>query len=265
MAQTPQASITLPQQVFGMAVLNDWIASSIQVAAYYGIADLLQDGPRSIAELAAATQTHPDSLYRLLRALTSVGFFEEMDTDIPFAERRFAQTPFSQCLCQDVPGSMYAMARLFGSEWEHRSWGELGCVCKSPIERSMRRGELTDEQWEKLAPLLPPQKPKVGRPARDHRLIVNGILWILRTGAPWRDLPERYGSWRTVASRFYRWVNAGVWQRVLQALQQQAEAQGQIDWEKHSVDSTIIRAHQHAAGAKGGSKSRSVRQESRRF
>ncbi len=130
----------------------------------------------------------------------------------------------------------------------------LGCVCKSPIERSMRRGELTDEQWEKLAPLLPPQKPKVGRPARDHRLIVNGILWILRTGAPWRELPERYGSWRTVASRFYRWVNAGVWQRVLQALQQQAEAQGQIDWEKHSVDSTIIRAHQHAAGAKGGIK-----------
>src|SRR5436305_197737 len=70
MSHTPQASPTLPQQVFGMAVLNDWIASAIQVAAYYGIADLLQDGPKSIAELAAATQTHPDSLYRLLRALT---------------------------------------------------------------------------------------------------------------------------------------------------------------------------------------------------
>lgn len=104
---------------------NDWIASSIQVAAYYGIADLLQDGPRSIAELAAATQTHPDSLYRLLRALTSVGFFEEMNTDIAFEERRFAQTPLSQYLCQDVPGSMYAMARLFGSAWQHRSWSQL--------------------------------------------------------------------------------------------------------------------------------------------
>jgi transposase len=121
----------------------------------------------------------------------------------------------------------------------------------------MRRGELTDEQWERLAPLLPPQKPRVGRPAQDHRLIVNGILWIARTGAPWRDLPEeRYGPWCTVASRFYRWVKAGAWHRVLQALQQQGDAQGSIDWEKHSVDSTIIRAHQHAAGAKGGSKIR---------
>ena len=125
MSQTPQASLTLPQQVFGMAVLNDWIASSIQVAAYYGVADLLQDGPKSIAELAAATQTDPDSLYRLLRALASVGFFEEAKTDVAFEERRFAQTPFSQYLCQDVPGSMYAMVRQFGSEWERRSWGEL--------------------------------------------------------------------------------------------------------------------------------------------
>jgi transposase len=120
----------------------------------------------------------------------------------------------------------------------------------------MRRRELTDEQWERLAPLLPPQKPLVGRPAHDHRLILNGILWIARTGAPWRDLPERYGPWQTVANRFYRWVKAGVWQRVLEALQQQSDAKGEIDWEKHSVDSTSIRAHQHAAGAKGGIKIR---------
>ena len=119
----------------------------------------------------------------------------------------------------------------------------------------MRRGELTDEQWEKLYPLLPPQKPKRGRPAQDHRLIINGILWILRTGAPWRDLPDHYGPWSTVASRFYRWQKAGIWQRVLEAFQQQGDANGQIDWKKHSVDSTIIRAHQHAAGAKGGIKS----------
>jgi transposase len=118
----------------------------------------------------------------------------------------------------------------------------------------MRRRELTNEQWEKLCPLLPPQKPKRGRPAHDHRLMINGILWILRTGAPWRDLPDYYGPWSTVASRFYRWQKAGIWQRVLSALQQQSEAAGQIDWEKHSVDGTVIRAHQHAAGAKGGIK-----------
>ena len=118
----------------------------------------------------------------------------------------------------------------------------------------MRRGELTDEQWEKLSPLLPPEKPKTGHPAKDHRLILNGILWILRTGAPWRDLPERYGPWSTVACRFYRWQKAGIWQRILQALQQQEDTAGHVDWETHSVDGTIIRAHQHAAGAKGGSK-----------
>jgi transposase len=116
----------------------------------------------------------------------------------------------------------------------------------------MRRGELTDEQWERLRLLLPPQKPKTGRPAQDHRRIMNGILWILRTGAPWRDLPERYGPWRTVASRFYRWQKAGVWQKILAALQQEADAADQLDWSKHYVDSTMIRAHQHAAGAKGG-------------
>jgi transposase len=66
----------------------------------------------------------------------------------------------------------------------------------------MNRGELTNRQWERLQPLLPPQKPKTGRPAHDHRTILHGILWILRTDAPWRDLPERYGPWRTVANRF---------------------------------------------------------------
>ena len=118
----------------------------------------------------------------------------------------------------------------------------------------MRRGELTDEQWEKLRPLLPPQKPKRGRPAEDHRRILNGILWILRTGAPWRDLPERYGPHGTVSSRFYRWRQAGIWQGILEALQSLADASGELNWEVHSVDGTIIRAHQHAAGAKGGIK-----------
>src|SRR5687768_5978897 len=67
----------------------------------------------------------------------------------------------------------------------------------------MKRKDLTDMQWERLQPLLPPQKPRTGRPNLDHRRLVNGILWLLRTGAPWRDVPDHYGPWRTVASRFY--------------------------------------------------------------
>ena len=116
----------------------------------------------------------------------------------------------------------------------------------------MNRGELTDAQWERLRPLLPPQKAWTGRPAKDHRLVLNGILWIDRTGAPWRDLPEHYGPWQTIASRFYRWREAGIWDRILAAVQQLAEAEGRIDWEVHYVDGTIVRAHQHAAGARGG-------------
>lgn len=116
----------------------------------------------------------------------------------------------------------------------------------------MNRGDLTNSQWERLQPRLPPQTPKTGRPAHDHRTILNGILWILRTGAPWRDLPERYGPWRTVASRFYRWQRAGVWNQLLAAVQAQADAAGQLNWDIHYVDGTIIRAHQHAAGAKKG-------------
>lgn len=118
----------------------------------------------------------------------------------------------------------------------------------------MRRGELNDEQWERLRALLPPQKPKTGRPGKDQRLIINGILWILRTGAPWRDLPEQYGPWQTVATRFYRWRKAGVWDRILEALQQKADGEGRIDWEVHYVDGTVVRAHQHAAGTKKGTR-----------
>ena len=111
---------------------------------------------------------------------------------------------------------------------------------------------MTDEQWERLRPLLPPQRPATGRPAHDHRRMLNGIVFILRTGAPWRDLPERYGPWQTVASRFYRWRRAGVWERILAHLQQQADAEGRLDWSVHCIDATTVRAHQHAAGAKGG-------------
>jgi transposase len=112
------------------------------------------------------------------------------------------------------------------------------------------RHELTDEQWARLAPLLPPQKPKRGRPARDHRQLVNAMLWIHATGAQWRDLPERYGPWQSVATRFYRWVAAGLWETILATLQQQGEGAGQLDWSAHFVDGSVIRAHQHAAGAR---------------
>jgi transposase len=105
---------------------------------------------------------------------------------------------------------------------------------------------------------LPPQKPKTGRPNTDHRRIINGILWIDRTGAPWRDLPERYGPWRTVASRFYRWRKAGIWQRTLEALRRRKDTAGEIGWGTHYVDSTTVRAHQHAAGAKGGTPTRKL-------
>src|SRR3954471_20756487 len=114
----------------------------------------------------------------------------------------------------------------------------------------MRRGELSDEQWQRLEALLPGQKARTGRPNLGHRQVIKGILWVLRTGAPWRDMPERYGQWSTVASRFYRWREACIWDRIWSQLQSEADEQGQIDWEVHFLDGTVVRAHQHAAGAK---------------
>ena len=118
----------------------------------------------------------------------------------------------------------------------------------------MRSSELSDAQSGRLRPLLPPRKLRAGRPAGDHRTVINGIRWVLRTGSPWRALPERYGSWKTVSSRFYRWQRAGIWDRILAAVQRQADAEGRLDWSLHFVDSTVVRAHQHAAGAKGGTR-----------
>ena len=115
-----------------------------------------------------------------------------------------------------------------------------------------RRHELSDAPWERLRPLLPPQCPETGRPAHDHRTIINAILWRLATGVPWRDLPERYGPWQTVYSRFRRWQRGGIWDRLLAALQADGDAAGALDWSLHFVDGTTVRAHQHAAGAKKG-------------
>lgn len=118
------------------------------------------------------------------------------------------------------------------------------------------RYALTDQQWERLSPLLPPQRPAIGRPALDHRKVIDGILWVLKSGGAWRDLPERYSNWKTLSSRFYRWTKAGIWSRVLSGLQSEAATRGEVDWNVHIVDNTVIRAHQSAAGAKGSSRAR---------
>jgi transposase len=112
------------------------------------------------------------------------------------------------------------------------------------------RGDLTDAQRRRLEPHLPPEKPWTGRPNAPHRRITGGILWVLRTGAPRHDLPARYGPVGTVSSRFYRWRVSGVWDRILSALQAEADARGEVDWDLRFVDATVIRAHQHAAGAR---------------
>ena len=120
---------------------------------------------------------------------------------------------------------------------------------------TVRRHELTDAPWAQLEPLLAevaPQRPKTGRPNHDHRVVLNGIVWKIRTGAPWRDLPERDGPWQTIYSRFRRWRLAGHWDRLLAAVQRQADAAGQLDWTLHFVAGSVIRAHQHAAGAQRG-------------
>src|SRR5581483_288421 len=120
----------------------------------------------------------------------------------------------------------------------------------------MKRHELTDDQWDRLVPLLPPERPARGRPNQDHRRVLNGIQWRLKTGVPWRDIPERYGPWRTLYSRYRRWQHAGVWDRILAVLQTEADTAGQLDWELHFIDGSVVRAHQHAAGAKGGTRLR---------
>ncbi len=110
------------------------------------------------------------------------------------------------------------------------------------------RGNLTDAAWARLAPLLPANGQRGGQ-WRDHRPVINGILWKLRTGAGWRDLPERYGPWQTCADRLARWRRDGTWDRLLARVQTAADAAGEVEWEV-SVDSTVARAHQHAAGAR---------------
>lgn len=110
----------------------------------------------------------------------------------------------------------------------------------------MRRHELSPEQWTRIEPLLPGKQGDPGRSAADNQRFINAVIWIARTGAPWRDLPERFGRWNSVFQRYLRWCKKGVWDRVLTGLG------GDPDMKHLLLDSTIVRAHQHAAGAKGG-------------
>jgi len=107
----------------------------------------------------------------------------------------------------------------------------------------VKRYELTDAQWQRIKALLPGKASDPGRTAADNRLFVNGVLWVLRSGAHWHDLPERYGEGKAVHKRFRRWCESGVFARVLETLA------GDADAEYMSIDSTSVRAHQHSAGA----------------
>lgn len=115
------------------------------------------------------------------------------------------------------------------------------------------RVSLTDAQWARIEPLLPDRTPKRGGRWRDHRQVIDAIAFEYRTGTPWMGLPEHLGSWKGAHNRLRRWAADGTWEKVFTALLAQADAEGDLDWTV-AVDSTIVRARQHAAGAreKGG-------------
>lgn len=110
----------------------------------------------------------------------------------------------------------------------------------------VKRYELSDTQWARIAPLLPGKPGDPGRHGRDNRLFVDGVLWVLRSGARWSDLPDRYGKWKTSHKRFTRWAKAGVWERVFAFLAKDRDNLYLM------LDTTLVRAHQQAATGKGG-------------
>lgn len=111
---------------------------------------------------------------------------------------------------------------------------------------SHRRHDISDLVWEGLKPRLPGSEGKVGRPAFNNRLFLDAVFWILRTGAPWRDLPPDYGDWKNTHRRFCRWRDRGVWEKLL------TEVIDDPDFEWLMIDASYIKAHSHAAGARGG-------------
>jgi|SRR5579872_887391 putative transposase len=114
----------------------------------------------------------------------------------------------------------------------------------------VKRYELSERQWERVKDLLPGKVGDPGRTGADNRQFVNGVLWVLRSGAHWHDLPERYGKWKSVHTRFSRWAKAGVWERVFETLSQDRDNTYLM------LDTTLVRAHQQAATGKGGAKIR---------
>ena len=113
----------------------------------------------------------------------------------------------------------------------------------------MKRHELTDEQWALVEPHLPASNARTGRPASDRRTLLNAIFWILITGAPWRDLPERFGPWQTAYHHFSKWRKNGIFARIIEVLQIKLDQQGLIDWDLWCVDGSNVRAARAAAGA----------------
>ncbi len=111
---------------------------------------------------------------------------------------------------------------------------------------SHRRHDISDRVWEVLKPHLPGSEGKVGRPPFDNRLFLNAVFWILRTGAPWRDLPPDYGDWQNTHRRFCRWRDRGVWEKLFE------EVINDPDFAWLMIDASYIKAHPHAAGARGG-------------
>lgn len=114
----------------------------------------------------------------------------------------------------------------------------------------VKRYELEDRQWDRIAPVLPGKAGDPGRTAADNRLFVNGVLWVLRSGAHWHDLPPRYGKYKSVHKRFTRWAKAGIWERVFDLLIKERDNQYLM------LDTTLVRAHQQAATGKGGARIR---------
>ena len=112
----------------------------------------------------------------------------------------------------------------------------------------MVRGLLSDEEWAFFTPFVIESGPKRGRPPSDHRRVLDAVFWIARTGSPWRDLPTELGRWASVYKQFLRWTRSGLWDVLLEAL---AES-GAVPDTVQMVDSTIVRAHHCATGAKGG-------------
>ena len=110
------------------------------------------------------------------------------------------------------------------------------------------RGDLTDEEWGIIGEFLPAERGRGCRPSHDNRRFINGMLYVLRVGCPWRDMHEGYGKWNSVYVRFRRWAEQGVWDGLLETL---VDLGLTDDWQ-HMIDSTIVRGHSQAAGAKGG-------------